>query len=246
MTRKIPGAGERREAELSTYLHHESHFQSSDLLRDIVIGMADGLTVPFALAAGISGAVAGSGVVVTAGVAEIVAGSIAMGLGGYLAAQGEAEHYNSELVREEQEIIEKPQAEMEEVAELFREYGLTEQHYGSLIDGLKGNPLAWRDFMMRFELGLQKPDSRRAGQSALTIGGSYILGGLVPLAPYMATASAAQALPWSIGVTLMALAVFGFVKGSFTGAARLKSALQTASIGGLAAAAAFVLARAIS
>ena len=231
---------------MSTYLHHETHFQSSDLLRDIVIGMADGLTVPFALAAGISGAVAGSAVVVTAGVAEIVAGSIAMGLGGYLAAQGEAEHYNSELVREEQEIIEKPQAEMDEVAELFRQYGLTEQHYGGVIDGLKGNPLAWRDFMMRFELGLQKPDSRRAGQSALTIGGSYILGGLVPLAPYMATGSAAQALPWSIGVTLIALAVFGFVKGSFTGAARLKSALQTASIGGLAAAAAFVLARAIS
>jgi VIT1/CCC1 family predicted Fe2+/Mn2+ transporter len=231
---------------LNTYLHHERHFQSSHLLRDIVIGMADGLTVPFALAAGISGAVAGSGVVVTAGVAEIVAGSIAMGLGGYLASQGEAEHYASELVREEQEILEKPEAESEEVAEVFREYGLTEQHYGGLIEGLKGNPMAWRDFMMRFELGLQKPDPNRAGRSALTIGGSYILGGLVPLAPYMATHSAAAALPWSIGVTLAALAVFGYVKGRFTGAAALKSAVQTASIGGLAAAAAFALARAIS
>jgi VIT1/CCC1 family predicted Fe2+/Mn2+ transporter len=229
---------------LSTYLHHETHFQSSDLLRDIVIGMADGLTVPFALAAGISGAVAGSGVVVTAGVAEIVAGSIAMGLGGYLAAQGEVEHYASELVREEQEIKEKPQAEIEEVAEVFRQYGLTEQHYGGVIEGLKANPLAFRDFMMRFELGLQKPDPNRAGRSALTIGCSYILGGLVPLAPYMATASAAAALP--IGVTLAALAVFGFVKGRYTGAVPLKSALQTASIGGLAAAAAFALARAIS
>jgi VIT1/CCC1 family predicted Fe2+/Mn2+ transporter len=231
---------------LSTYLHHETHFQSSDLLRDIVIGMADGLTVPFALAAGISGAVAGSGVVVTAGVAEIVAGSIAMGLGGYLAAQGEVEHYASELMREEQEIAEKPQAEIEEVAEVFRQYGLTEQHYGGVIEGLKANPLAFRDFMMRFELGLQKPDPNRAGRSALTIGCSYILGGLVPLAPYMATASAAAALPWSIGVTLAALAVFGFVKGRYTSAVPLKSALQTASIGGLAAAAAFALARAIS
>ena len=231
---------------MNTYLHHERHFQSSDLLRDIVIGMADGLTVPFALAAGISGAVAGSGVVVTAGAAEIVAGSIAMGLGGYLASQSEAEHYASELIREEQEIIEKPEAEIEEVAELFREYGLTERHYGGLIEGLRANPMAWRDFMMRFELGLQRPDPNRAGRSALTIGGSYILGGLVPLLPYMATASAAAALPWSIGVTLAALAVFGFVKGRFTGAGALKSALQTASIGGLAAAAAFALARAIS
>jgi len=231
---------------LSSYLHHETHFQSSHTLRDIVIGMADGLTVPFALAAGISGAVAGSGVVVTAGMAEIVAGSIAMGLGGYLAAQGESEHYASELVREELEIVEKPQAEVEEVIELFRHYGLKEQHYAGVIQGLKANPLAWRDFMMRFELGLEKPDPKRAGRSALTIGASYILGGLVPLAPYMAMASAARALPWSIGVTLVALAVFGFVKGRFTGAAPLKSALQTAGIGGLAAAAAFLLARAIS
>jgi VIT1/CCC1 family predicted Fe2+/Mn2+ transporter len=231
---------------LSTYLHHETHFESSDLLRDIVIGMADGLTVPFALAAGISGAVAGSGVVVAAGAAEIVAGSIAMGLGGYLAAQGDVEHYASELVREQQEILEKPQAEIEEVAEVFRQYGLTEQHYGGVIEGLRANPLAWRDFMMRFELGLQKPDPKRAGRSALTIGCSYILGGVVPLVPYMATDSAALALPWSIGVTLVALGVFGFVKGRFTGAVPLKSALQTASIGGLAAAAAFALARAIS
>ena len=230
---------------MSSYLHPEAHFRSSDLLRDIVIGMADGLTVPFALAAGISGAVAGSGVVVTAGLAEIVAGSIAMGLGGYLAAQGEMEHYASELVREEQEIIEKPQAEIAEIAEVFRAYGLTEQHYAGLIEGLKANPSAWRDFMMRFELGLEKPDPNRAGRSAFTIGASYVLGGLVPLAPYMATGSASQALPWSIGVTLVALAAFGFVKGRFTGAAPLKSALQTAGIGGFAAAAAFALARAI-
>jgi len=231
---------------LSTYLHRETHFQSSDALRDIVIGMADGLTVPFALAAGISGAVAGSGLVVTAGIAEIAAGAIAMGLGGYLAARSDMEHYDSELAREEQEIVEKPQAEAREVAEVFERYGLTEQHYGGVIEGLKAHPQAWRDFMMRFELGLEKPDPRRAGRSALTIGASYILGGLVPLAPYVAVDSAARALPWSIGVTLVALAVFGFVKGRFTGAGALKSAVQTAAIGGLAAAAAFGLARAIS
>ena len=226
--------------------HVEHHFTASAIVRDIVIGMADGLTVPFALAAGVSGVIDSTAIVVTAGLAEIAAGSIAMGLGGYLAAQGDVEHYASELVREEQEILEKPQAEVEEIAEVFRQYGLTERHYGGVIEGLRANPLAWRDFMMRFELGLQKPDPKRAGRSALTIGCSYILGGLVPLAPYMAIGSAALALPWSIGVTLVALAVFGYVKGRFTGAVPLKSALQTASIGGFAAAAAFALARAIS
>jgi VIT1/CCC1 family predicted Fe2+/Mn2+ transporter len=234
------------EVGLSSYLHRESHFQSSDALRDVVIGMADGLTVPFALAAGISGAVAGSGVVVTAGVAEIVAGAIAMGLGGYLAARGEMEHYESELAREEQEILEKPQAEAAEVAEVFERYGLTEPHYRGVIEGLKAHPKAWRDFMMRFELGLEKPDPKRAGQSAMRIGGSYILGGLIPLAPYAALDTASRALPWSVAVTLVALAVFGFVKGRFSGAGALKSAIQTTCIGGLAAAAAFALARAIS
>lgn len=234
---------------MSTYLHlhhRETHFESSDALRDIVIGMADGLTVPFALAAGISGAVAASGVVVTAGVAEIVAGAIAMGLGGYLAARGDSEHYRSELRREELEIVEKPEAEEDEVAEIFKRYGLQEEHYRGVIEGLKARPSAWRDFMMRFELGLEEPDPRLAGRSALRIGSSYIVGGMIPLGPYFAFDTAARALPWSIGVTLVALAVFGFVKGRFTGAGGLVSALQTAGIGGLAAAAAFGLARAIS
>ncbi len=231
---------------MSSYLHREAHFQSTDTLRDVVIGMADGLTVPFALAAGISGAVAGSGLVVTAGVAEIVAGAIAMGLGGYLAAQSEVEHYASELAREEQEIVEKPEAEAEEIAEVFERYGLSKAHYRGVIEGLRANPLAWRDFMMRFELGLEQPDSRRAGRSALTIGASYILGGLVPLAPYVVLNSAARALPWSIGVTLVALALFGYVKGRYTGAPPVKSSVQTAAIGGVAAAAAFALARLIS
>jgi len=230
---------------LSSYLHPEAHFQSSDALRDIVIGMADGLTVPFALAAGISGAVSGSDLVVTAGLAEIVAGSIAMGLGGFLAARGDMEHYAAELAREEQEILEKPQAEAAEVAEVFERYGLSEQNYRGIIDGLQAHPAAWRDFMMRFELGLEKPDPKRAGQSAFRIGTSYILGGMIPLAPYLLFNMAAQALPWSIGVTVVALAVFGYVKGHFTGSGPLRSAMQTAAIGGLAAAAAFALARAI-
>jgi vacuolar iron transporter family protein len=234
---------------LSSYLHlhhHETHFQSSDALRDIVIGMADGLTVPFALAAGISGAVAGSKVVVTAGVAEIVAGAIAMGLGGYLAARGDREHYESELRREELEIVEKPQAEEDEVAEIFGRYGLEEQHYRGVIEGLKSRPREWRDFMMRFELGLVEPDPKLAGRSALRIGSSYIVGGMIPLAPYLVFDTSTLALPWSVAVTLTALALFGYVKGSFTGAGAVKSAFQTAGIGGLAAAAAFGLARAIS
>ncbi|HYA75903.1 MAG TPA: VIT1/CCC1 transporter family protein [Burkholderiaceae bacterium] len=231
---------------MDAHLHHESHFQSSDLVRDIVIGMADGLTVPFALAAGISGAAVSVGTVITAGVAEIAAGAIAMGLGGYLAARGQAEHYAAELAREEYEIIEKPLAEEAEVADIFERYGLKPEHYTGVIQGLRERPIAWRDFMMRFELGLERPEPERAQRSALTIGASYIVGGAVPLAPYVLLRSVEQALPWSAAVTLAALALFGFVKARYTGAAPVRSALQTMTIGGLAAAAAFALARAIS
>jgi len=231
---------------VDAHLHRESHFQASDLVRDIVIGMADGLTVPFALAAGISGAAVSVGTVITAGVAEIAAGAIAMGLGGYLAARGEAEHYAAELAREEIEIVEKPEAEEEEVAEIFEHYGLTREHYGRLIEGLRERPIAWRDFMMRFELGLERPEAARAQRSALTIGASYVVGGAIPLAPYVLLHSVDQALPWSAAVTLAALAVFGYVKARYTGAAPLRSAVQTLAIGGMAASVAFALARAIS
>ncbi len=226
--------------------HHESHFEAGDTVRDVVIGMADGLTVPFALAAGVSGAAAGVSVVITAGMAEIVAGAIAMGLGGYLAARGDAEHYAAELRREEIEIREKPLAEVAEVAEIFQRYGLQERHYAGVLQGLREQPERWRDFMMKFELGLEQPDPGRATRSALTIGASYIVGGLVPLAPYVVLRAVGPALPWSAALTLAALALFGYVKGSFTGAPRLRSALQTLAIGGLAAAAAYTLARAIS
>jgi len=231
---------------VDAHSHDEDHFEASELVRDIVIGMADGLTVPFALAAGISGVAVGVSTVITAGVAEIAAGAVAMGLGGYLAARSEAEHFAAELAREESEIIDKPQAEEEEVAEIFQRYGLTQEHYGPVIEGLRERPIAWRDFMMRFELGLERPEPARAQRSALTIGASYIVGGAIPLAPYVLLRSVDQALPWSAAVTLAALAAFGFVKGRFTGTAPLRSALQTLTIGGIAATVAFALARAIS
>ena len=226
--------------------HGEQHFTSAAVVRDIVIGMSDGLTVPFALAAGLSGAVDTTGIIVTAGLAEIAAGSIAMGLGGYLAATSEAEHYDSERRREAREVIEKPEVEVAEVREVFQSYGLSVEESASVAASLRKRPENWIDFMMRFELGLEKPDAKRALRSGLTIGGAYIAGGMIPLAPYMAFASARTALAVSGGVTLAALAGFGYLKGRFTGAIAGRSALQTVLIGGLAAAAAFLIARAIS
>ncbi len=226
--------------------HVEKHFQSSEVVRDVVIGMSDGLTVPFALAAGLSGAVAASNLVVTAGLAEIAAGSIAMGLGGYLAAKGDAEHYASEQAREHWEVIEKTEEEEAEVARVFLAYGLRQDDIAPIIGAFRERPKAWVDFMMRFELGLEKPDPRRALTSALTIGGAYIVGGLIPLGPYIFLSSVKLGLALSICVTLGALALFGYIKGRFTGLAPLRSASQTVLIGGLAAAAAFAIARAIS
>ena len=225
--------------------HVEKHFTASDNVRDIVIGMSDGLTVPFALAAGLTGAVASSRIVVTAGLAEIAAGSIAMGLGGYLAARSDAEHYGTELAREWEEVKTKPEAETEEVAEVFRDYGLTEEEIAPVLGAMHRNHKAWVDFMMRFELGLEEPNPKRALISASTIAGAYVVGGLVPLAPYFVAGTAQGGLVPSVGVTLVALMIFGWVKGRFTGAHPVKSALQTMVIGAIAAAAAFGLARAI-
>jgi len=226
--------------------HIERHFQASDVVRDVVIGMSDGLTVPFALAAGLSGAVAQAGIIVTAGLAEIAAGSIAMGLGGYLAAKSDAEHYAAEKRREEQEVRDIPREEMKEVADIFRHYGIAEENIHPVVDAMSRKPKEWVDFMMRFELGLEKPEPKRARNSAMVIAVSYVVGGLVPLAPYMLIHAAKTALLFSIVVTLLALAVFGFVKGRYTGAGRWRSALQTTITGGLAAAAAFAIARAIA
>jgi VIT1/CCC1 family predicted Fe2+/Mn2+ transporter len=226
--------------------HHEHHFTASDTVRDVVIGMSDGLTVPFALAAGLSGAATSTGIIVTAGLAEIAAGSIAMGLGGYLAGRSDVEHYASEREREHREVREKPAVEAREVRDIFRDYGLQDDEIAPILRAFQNRPQEWIDFMMRFELGLEKPDPKRALQSAVTIGGAYAVGGLIPLGPYILLREAAFALTVSIGVTLAALAVFGFVKGRFTGARPWKSAFQTTLIGGVAAAAAFAIARAVA
>lgn len=226
--------------------HAEQHFTAGDTVRDVVVGMSDGLTVPFALAAGISGAIAQSHLVVTAGLAEIAAGSIAMGLGGYLAGRSEAEHYASERRREEAEVRSVPDVEAREVTQIFETYGLTEEQSRPVVAALRERPGAWVDFMMRFELGLEEPDPRRALASALTIGGAYIVGGFIPLTPYMASGRAGTALVFSVGVTLAALAVFGYIKAQFTGTRPTRGALQTMLVGGLAAAAAFGLARLVS
>jgi VIT1/CCC1 family predicted Fe2+/Mn2+ transporter len=226
--------------------HIERHFTSGETVRDIVIGMSDGLTVPFALAAGLSGAVESTSIVITAGLAEIAAGSIAMGLGGYLAAQSDAEHYATERRREQTEVREIPAAETKEVTDVLGSYGISAEAAAPVVRALQERPEAWIDFMMRFELGLERPDPKRALVSAVTIAGAYIAGGLIPLAPYFIFAGAARALAVSVTFTLLALLVFGYVKGHFTGARPTRSALQTALVGGLAAAAAFGIARAIS
>ncbi len=223
--------------------HIEQHFQASDIVRDVVIGMSDGLTVPFALAAGLSGTGQSTAVVVIAGLAEIAAGSIAMGLGGYLAARTDRDHYLSERDREIRETVELPEKETEEVADVFRGYGMSEEDLKPVVAAICSDQKRWVDFMMRFELGFEEPDPRRARNSAATIAISYILGGLVPLAPYMIMAELYRALSVSMCVTLAALFVFGVVKGKFTGISPLRGGIQTVVIGGLASAAAFGLAK---
>lgn len=226
--------------------HIEKHFTSTEVVRDIVIGMSDGLTVPFALAAGLTGVVAASHIIITAGLAEVAAGSIAMGLGGFLAARGDAEHYASERKREQYEIQALPDREAQEVVEVFQSYGLTAAESAPLVAALQKRPEAYVDFMMRFELGLEKPDPKRALTSALTIAGAYIIGGLIPLSPYFLVSQAHVALILSAIVTLVALMVFGYFKSKATGAPAIRGSLQTVLIGGLAAAAAFLIARAVS
>ncbi len=225
--------------------HIEKHFTASETVRDVVIGMADGLTVPFALAAGLSGAVDATAIIITAGLAEVAAGSIAMGLGGYLAAKTDAEHYESERARELRETVEMPHEEEAEVARIFRGYGLNEESVDAVVKAIRSDSARWVDFMMRFELGLEQPDPKRARNSALTIAFSYIAGGIIPLSSYFFLHDVHAALATSIAVTMVALLVFGYVKGRFTTTRPVRSAWQTALVGGLAAAAAFGLAKAI-
>jgi vacuolar iron transporter family protein len=226
--------------------HVEKHFMASEFVRDVVIGMADGLTVPFALAAGLSGTLSSSTLVVVAGLAEIAAGSIAMGLGGYLAARTERDHYLAELERERREIIELPHREREEVAEILSGWGMEDKEVKAAVESISKDHDRWVDFMMKFELGLEEPDPKRARNSSMTIGLSYIFGGLIPLLPYMFLREVHSALIVSVIVTLFALFLFGFAKGRFMGTKPFKSAWQTTLVGGLAAGVAYLVARWIS
>ena len=226
--------------------HIEHHFTGGETVRDIVIGMSDGLTVPFALAAGLSGAQVANKTILIAGLAEIAAGSIAMGLGGYLAARSDAEHYESERKREQHEIVHRVQDEVRETEDILHSYGLTPEESKPIVHALRQRPEPWVDFMMRFELGLERPDPSRAPISAATIAGSYIAGGIIPLSPYAFMHTPTSALAVSVAVTAAALASFGLLKGRVTQTGALRGATQTVLIGGLAAAAAFFLARLIS
>lgn len=224
----------------------EEHFESSEKVRDFVIGMSDGLTVPFALAAGLSGAVNSTDIVITAGLAEIAAGSIAMGLGGYLAGRTEIEHYDTEEKREYDEIIHKHEIEIKETKEIFAQYGINEELQEKIAREMAKKPKEWVDFMMRFELGLERPDKNRAHQSAFIISISYIIGGLIPLSAYFFTATAQDGLIYSSIITLICLIVFGLVKSKLTGQPLLKGAMRVTLIGAAAAAAAFAIAKAIA
>jgi VIT1/CCC1 family predicted Fe2+/Mn2+ transporter len=221
----------------------EPHFTASNTVRDIIIGMSDGLTVPFALAAGLSGAVSQSNIIVIAGLAEIAAGCISMGLGGYLAAQNDSEHYYSEQKREYKEVEVVPEIEAKEVIDIFKTYGLNDAHIEPIIADFKKNPDNWVAFMMQNELHLDKPDKARAKKSGLTIALSYLFAGFIPLSPYIFIKNTHSALLVSVAVTLLALLIFGYIKAKLIGNNPWKSALQTILIGGVAAGAAYLIAK---
>lgn len=226
-----------------THSHHEEHFTQSVTLRDLIIGMSDGLTVPFALAAGLSGAVSNNSIILTAGLAEVVAGSIAMGLGGYLAGKTAVEHFQGELTREYMEVEKLPEKEKQEVRDVFAAYGLSKELQNQLVEEIAKDKHKWVDFMMRFELGLEKPNPKEASQSALRIGFAYAIGGMIPLSTYFFTQSPNEGLILSSGITLFALFVFGYWKSKFIGQNPLKGAIKVVFIGAIAALAAFLIAR---
>ncbi len=226
--------------------HFEKHFTATAVVRDIIIGMSDGLTVPFALAAGLSSVVSHNSIIMAAVFAEIAAGSISMGLGGYLAAKNEYDHYFSEKQREINEVKTMPEKEKSEVIEIFETYGLTKEEAKPIVDAFEKRPEAWVDFMMRNELNLETPDKNRATISSITIGLSYIVGGLIPLGPYILFSEASQALIFSSLFTLLALIIFGYVKAKIIGINPFKGALRTAGVGGLAAAVAYFIASIVS
>lgn len=226
--------------------HGEKHFKGSAALRDIVIGMSDGLTVPFALAAGLSGASIVNSIIVTAGIAELVAGAIAMGLGGYLAGRSEVEHYESELRRESSEINLIPKAEKQEIRDILTRFGISPDTQAQFVAEIARSKENWLQFMMEFELGLQKPESTKVKWGALRIGLSYALGGLVPLSAYLLTSNPKQGLLVSTSLTILALGVFGYLKSQFLDQPKIKGALRMVVVGALAAGVSFFVARLVS
>jgi vacuolar iron transporter family protein len=236
----------RRFTSFLPHLHFDNHFTGSETLRDVVMGMADGLTVPFVLASGVSGAVASTHIVLTAGLAEVFAGAIAMGLAGFIAAKDAARHYERVLHREEGSAKDVLGQEVREISELFEAYGVTPSEAAAVVAALHRKPMAWRSFMMRFDLGLEAPDPKRPVRSALTIACSYIVCGMIPLVPYMIHEDLHDALLVSTIVTLLALAAFGAVKGHYMGVSMLACAWQTALVGSLAAGIAFGIAKVIA
>ena len=235
-----------QQAEAGMHHHHEEHFTQSEFVRDVVIGMSDGLTVPFALAAGLSSASVTNNIILTAGMAEIIAGSIAMGLGGYLAGKTEVEHYESELRREYREIKEFHEVEIKECKDIFANYGLSEESQHKIVQELAKNDDKWVDFMMKFELGLDKPDINRARQSARNIGVAYIVGGIVPLSAYLFTTTPHSGLLLSSIITIICLLVIGYYKSKVTDQPAMRGAFRTMLIGLLAASAAYFVARLFS
>ena len=227
-------------------MHQETHFKQSDFIKDIIIGMSDGLTVPFALAAGLSGAVDSNAIIITAGVAEICAGSIAMGLGGYLAGRTEIEHYDSELKREYREIKDHYETERQEVKDVFAQYGLSPQSQELIVDELAKDEDKWVDFMMRYELGLEKPDAKRANKSAMNIGVAYIVGGVIPLMGYVFAKTPENGLIISSIITVLCLFAFGYLKSKVIGQSPFAGAMKTLLIGIIAAAAAYLIAKIFS
>jgi len=225
--------------------HHEEHAFGADTVRDIVIGMSDGLTVPFALAAGLSGAISSTNLIIIAGLAEIAAGSIAMGLGGYLAGKTEVDHYYSELKREYDEVEKVPEIEKQEIKTFFSSLGLSNEVQNQAVEEVIRDKDKWVELMMKYELGLEKPDPQRARKSAFNIGFSYIVGGLIPLSPYFFVANGIEGLRISTIITLVCLFIFGYLKSKFTGVNPWSGAFRVMMIGAIAAGCAFGIARLI-
>jgi vacuolar iron transporter family protein len=228
-----------------THVHREEHMISAETLRDVVIGMSDGLTVPFALAAGLSGAVSSTSLIIIAGLAEVAAGSIAMGLGGYLAGKTEVDHYNSEMKREYEEVETVPDIEKQELKTFFSSLGLSNEIQNQAVEEVTKDKEKWVELMMKYELGLEKPNPRRAAQSAFNIGFSYVVGGLIPLSPYFFASNGIEGLKISSVITLVCLFIFGYFKSKFTGVNKIGGAFRVMMIGAIAAGCAFAIARLI-